>query len=61
MSDFIINLKYPITIEVIEVTDSQKSVEDRPKIVITRSLDNSLLSECFSNTYLCSILVHYRN
>ena len=57
MSDFRNNLKYPITIEGIEVTDSQALAEDRPEIVITRSLDSNLLSECLSNTYLCSILL----
>ena len=57
MSDFRNNLKYPITIEGIEVTDSQALAEDRPEIVITRSLDSNLLSECLSNIYLCSILL----
>ena len=52
MNDFRNNLKYPITVEGIEVTDNQVLAEDRPKIVITRSLDSNLLSECLYNTYL---------
>ena len=47
MSDFENNLKHPITIEGIEVSDSQTSTDDRPKIVITRSLTSNLQSECF--------------
>ena len=58
MIDFRNNLRYPITMEGIEVTDSQALAEDRPKIVITRSLTSNLLSEfCLIQTYLCSILV----
>ena len=57
MSDFRNNLRYPITIEGIEVTDSQALAEYRPKIVITRSLTSNLQSECLFNTYLCSIVI----
>ena len=57
MNDFRNNLKYPITVEGIEVTDNQVLAEDRPKIVITRSLDSNLLSECLYNTYLWNILI----
>ena len=45
MSDFSNNLEYPITIEGIEVSDSQTSVIDRPKFVITRSLTSNSQSE----------------
>ena len=46
MSDFINDLKHPITIEGIEVADRQRSPENRPKITITRSLTSKSQSEC---------------
>ena len=45
MSDFSNNLEHPITIEGIEVSDNQTSVNDRPKIVINRSLTSNSQSE----------------
>ena len=56
MSDFRNNLKHPIIIEGIEVTEGQTSADDRPKIMITRSLTSNLQSECLSNTCICSIV-----
>ena len=38
MSDFKNNLKYPISIEGIEVTDSQQWKDCKPQIMITKSL-----------------------
>ena len=45
MSDFSNNLEHPIRIKGIEVSDSQTSANNRPKIVITRSLASNLQSE----------------
>ena len=53
MSDFRNNLKHPITIEGIKVTDNQTSPDNRPPIVITRSLVSNLQSECLSNNCIC--------
>ena len=50
MDDFRNNLKHPITIEGIEVVGSEATANDKPKIVITRSLASNLQSECLSNT-----------
>ena len=57
MNDFRNNLEYPITIEGIEVVDSQTSANDCPTIVINRSLTTTFQSECLSNTCICSILI----
>ena len=57
MSDFCNKLEHPITIEGIEIADSQTSGNDIPKIVITRSLTSNLQSECLFNTCICSILI----
>ena len=57
MSDFCNKLEHPITIEGIEIADSQTSANDIPKIVITRTLTNNLQSECLFSTCICSILV----
>ena len=57
MSDFKNNLNYPITIEGIKVTESQTSPDNKPQIVISRSLASNLQSECLSNTCICSILI----
>ena len=52
MSDFINDLKHPITMEGIEVADSQISPDDRPKITITRSLTSNSQSEYFFYSYV---------
>ena len=57
MSDFKSDLKYPITIEGIEVADSQRSLDAKVKITITRTLTWSLQSECLSNSCVYSILI----
>ena len=41
MSEFSNYLEHPITIEGIEVSDNQTSANNRPKIVITRSLTSN--------------------
>ena len=43
--------------KVLKVTDNQTSPDNRPQIVITRSLTSNLQSECLSNTCICSILI----
>ena len=45
MSDFNNDLEHPITIEGIEVSASQTSANDKPKIVITRKLASISQSE----------------
>ena len=58
-SDFRNNLKHPITIEGIKVTDSPTSSDNRPQIVITRSLASNLQSKCLCSNSICSIPIIY--